>query len=57
MDLRGLQKQEQAPPKGTRKEEVLTIAAEISAMEDKGMTLEPTGEVFFFEKINEVDLP
>lgn len=48
MDLKDLQKQEQAPPKGTGKEEVLTIAAEISAMEDKGMTLEQTGEVFFF---------
>lgn len=46
MDLKGLQKQEQAPPKGTRKE-VLKIAAEISAMEDKGMTLEQTGEFFF----------
>lgn len=51
MDLKDLQKQEQAPPKGTRKEGVLKITAEINAVEDKGMTLEQTGE------INEVDLP
>ena len=58
LHLKQLEKEEMKNPRGSRREEILTIRAEINAKETKGTTVKINkAKSWFFERINKIDKP
>ena len=58
LHLKQLEKEEMKNPRGSRREEILTIRAEINAKETKGTTVKINkAKSWFFERITKIDKP